>query len=223
MNRKQFLKTCLKTGLGCCGAVLGLGHIFANTKEGVTLQEPVRDDGAWILDLEKRMIKGAATPAWRRIEKAELWIRDLMEHMDAILNQETKIKLMQACGRSCYIRAFGIADERKPSPQDQQKYLGLLKQAGYKVEQKGNLHTIIINWGEKHQNPQGLIMQDGYCMCPIVETGPPDLSPTYCFCSTGYIRENLERRLGGPLQVELLDSLKLGGKDCVFKVTVENL
>ena len=222
MNRKQFLKTCLKSGVCGCGAALSFGRGFPSKPGKSILQNSTQGQESWIPELEKRMIKGAATPAWRKAEKAEQWIKALMDHMDTILSQETKIKLMQACGRSCYIQAFGIADERKPSPEGRKNYLDLLKKAGYEVRQEGSIHTIIINWGRKHQNPQGLIMQDGYCMCPLVESGPPDLSPTYCFCSTGYIKENLERRLGAPLKVELLESLKTGGKDCVFKVTAEN-
>ena len=223
MNRKQFLKNCFQASLCCCGAALSFGRIFPNKPGKPILQNPTQDEAGWIPELEKRMIKGAATPAWRKVEKTEQWIKNLMDHMDALLNQETKIKLMQACGRSCYIQAFGVADERKPSLEDREKYLDILKKAGYEVRSEGSVSTIILNWGRKHQNPQGLIIQDGYCMCPIVESGPPGLSPTYCFCSTGYIKENLERRLGTPLEVELLESLKTGGKDCIFKITVENI
>lgn len=64
------------------------------------------------------------------------------------------------------------------------------------------------------------MLQDGYCMCPIVESGPPGLSPTFCYCSTGYVKEAFERHIGKPVKVELLDSLKMEGKDCIFKLAI---
>jgi len=62
-----------------------------------------------------------------------------------------------------------------------------------------------------------------YCMCPLVESGPPGLSPTFCLCSTGYVREIFERQLARPVTVELVESLKTGGRDCVFRVTVREI
>lgn len=168
------------------------------------------------------MIKGSETPAWRKMEKAGLWIKDLMEHIDAVLDQETKIKLMQACGRSCFIHTFGVADENEPAPEERERYLQLLESRGFKLRREGDVITFSFNWGRNHQNPTGLVMSDGYCMCPQVESGPPGLSPSYCYCSTGYVKESFERTLGKPVKVELLDSLKMGGKDCVFKVEVQS-
>ena len=214
MNRKQFIIKSLQAGLCYCGVAMGFGQ---------SLQNPPSGDERWIHDLEKQMIKGAETPAWRKAEKAGLWIKDLMEHMDAALDQETRIKLMQACGRSCYVRAFGVADERKPTPEEREKYLQILESRGFKIQREGSLATFTFNWGRDHQNPTGLIMRDGYCMCPQVESGPKGLSPSYCYCSTGYVKESFERTFGTPVKVELLDSLKMGGKDCIFKIEVLNI
>jgi hypothetical protein len=222
MNRKQFIKKSLQAGLCTCGAALGLGWSSQNKFKKTTPQNSSPATEGLMLDLERRMIKGSKTPAWRRLEKAELWIKDLMEHMDALLDQETKIKLMQACGRSCFIRAFGVADENEPTSQEQKRYLELLGSRGFEIRREGNVIAFTFNWGRDHQNPTGLIMSDGYCMCPQVETGPPDLSPSYCYCSTGYVKESFERTLGKPVKVELIDSLKMGGKDCIFKVEVED-
>jgi len=212
----------LQSGLCCGGMVMGFGkNLISNPgKLPLKVQSPAAQD--WITGLEKRMIKGSETPAWAKVEKAENWIKNLMDNMDTILDQETKIRMMQACGRSCYIRAFGVAPEDKPTPEEAKKVISTLKSAGYEVRQEGNLTTIIYNWRRDHQNPWGLILGDGYCMCPLVETGPAGLSPSYCYCSTGYVKESFERSIGKPVIVELLDSLKMGGKDCVFKIMILN-
>ena len=173
----------------------------------------------WIHDLENRMIKGSETADWRKAEKAQWWIKDLMDNMNALLDEGKKMQLMQACGRSCYTRAFGVADENKPTPAQVEANLRLLENRGFNIERHGGVVTFIHSWGRDHQNPQGLILHDGYCMCPLVEDGPPDLSPTFCYCSTGYVKESFERILG-PVDIELIDSLKMGGKDCIFKMTL---
>jgi hypothetical protein len=136
-----------------------------------------------------------------------------------MLDQETRKRLLQATGRACYLRAFGVASEMKPSPQRVAQVFAALKSGG-KMKQEGDKTIITYSWGRKHQNPTGLIIQDGYCMCPVVESGPPGLSPTYCQCSTGYVKESFERTLGMSVDVKLIESLKMGGQDCIFSIEV---
>jgi hypothetical protein len=218
MNRKQFFRKIFQTGICGCGAALGFGRVLGSIQNISGPNDNQSTDQDWIKGLEKRMISGSETPPWAKIEKAEHWFKSLMEHMDTLIDKEAKIKLMQACGRSCFIRAFGVAPEEKPSAEESQKYLQTLKSRGYEVRQEKEMTTVVFNWGRDHQNPWGLIIRDGYCMCPLVESGPPGLSPTFCYCSTGYVKESFQRYLNQPITVELLDSLKMGGKDCVFKI-----
>jgi len=213
LNRKEFMKKCMQAGLCGCAAAIGMNHGLLRAQN----QSPPAH--GWIADLESRMIEGSATPAWRKVEKSSNWIKDLMDNMDAVLDQETREKLLQANGRSCYLRAFGVASETKPSPQTLDRMVTSLKSAG-KVSYEGDTTIITYSWGRRHQNPSGLIIQDGYCMCPVVESGPPDLSPTYCQCSTGYVKESFERSLGRPVNVKLLESLKMGNQDCIFRIEV---
>jgi hypothetical protein len=211
MNRKEFLKKSMEAGL-CCAAVIGLGRGLSRAQDRSSLE---RD---WIDELEARMITGSETPDWRKVEKSGEWIKDLMDNMNAMLDDETKIRLLQANGRSCYQRAFGAASEEKPPAEAGARIIASLQMSGNEVKREKDKTVIIYRWGRKHQNPTGLVMQDGYCMCPIVESGPPDLSPTYCICSTGYVKESFERMFGRTVNVELLESLKTGGNDCVFRI-----
>ena len=219
MDRKQFLKSSLCAGACWCGAAMGLTRTLSEIK-GTDSPAPTPPHG-WIPDLEKRMIRGSETPSWRKVEKSMQWIKNLVDHMDAMLDKATVSKLLQACGRSCYIGAFGVAPDEKPSDAEVQQVLEALRRSGSEVRQE-NGHTVIYSaWGRNHQNPTGLILQDGYCMCPVVENGPPGLSPSYCQCSTGYVKEGMERSLGRPVKVDLLESLKMGGRDCRFRIEVE--
>jgi hypothetical protein len=65
----------------------------------------------------------------------------------------------------------------------------------------------------------GLKVADGYCLCPLTEKGPVGLSGLWCECSIGYVRYMFEFFTDQKFNVELLESLKLGGKGCRFKIT----
>lgn len=223
MNRKDFLKRMLEGGIGacCCGAMLS--RFSGEAWAGTPASQGAPDGQSWIPEMEKRMIRGAETPAWRRLDLAVDWIKHMMTNMDSILDPETKMALMQACGRSCYLRAFGVASDVKASPEAADQYIQALEGAGYKVERNAAGVLVHFSWGRNHQNPQGLIIQDGYCMCPIVEPILKGLSATYCNCSAGYVREFFERRVGRPVKVEVVETLQTGADDCRFNVEIPNL
>lgn len=212
MNRKQFIKQSLWAGFGCSGAALGFNRTPVNLEgQSATLSE----------DLTRRIRDGAKSPDWRKMEEAAMKFKAMMDHMDEMLDEETKIKILNACGRSCFINAFGVADERKPTPEQGEAYLKNLEQSGIEVRREKDAITVFYRWGAK-QNPYGLSMQEGYCMCPIVESGAPGISKSYCNCSAGYVKEILERGTGkAVLKAEVLESILWGGKDCRFKVVMK--
>ena len=212
MNRKEFMKQSLLAGLSCCGAALGFDQIQENVE---------RRAGALTKDLTRRIRNGAKSPDWRKMEEATMKFKAMMDHMDEMLDEETKTKLLNACGRSCYINAFGVADERKPTPEQGEAFLKNLEKSGFEVRREKETITVFYRWGSK-QNPTGLSMQEGYCMCPIVESGAPGMSKSYCSCSAGYVKEALERSTGkASIKAEVLESILWGGKDCRFKITLK--
>ena len=212
MNRKQFFKHSLLAGLGCCGAALGFAKTTGN---------PEKPAASLAGDLTRRIREGAKSPDWRKMEEAVVKFRAMMDHMDVLIDEETKIKLLNACGRSCFINAFGVASQRKPSPEQAEAYLKALAQGGIEVRREKETVTIFYCWGTK-QNPYGLSMKEGFCMCPIVESGAPGMPKSYCNCSAGYVKEALERATGkSVIKVDVLESILQGGKDCRFKVVMK--
>ena len=126
---------------------------------------------------------------------------------------------MQACGRACHINAFGVASEEPPPPDALDNFLSAYQNRGEtEIRRDGN--TVYYQYGSSEQNPYGLRLLDGYCMCPVVESGPVELSPTYCQCSAGYVKEMFERLTGSPCRVEVLESLRSGGSACRFKIDI---
>ncbi|MFH2034973.1 MAG: DUF6144 family protein [Candidatus Zixiibacteriota bacterium] len=220
MNRKEFLNKLMKSGasLGCCGVLFSLQKLIGQETAGL---ESDSITSSWIANHEKKMIKGSESPDWLKYEKSGQWIKWLVDELDKQLDEPNRKSLLNACGRACHNHAFGVASNKKATPEQANNILKFLEDGGYQISKDNGITTIIYNWGRDHQNPWGLIMNDGYCMCPIVETGPKDLSSTFCNCSAGYVGEMFERWLGKAVKVEVMESLKSGGNDCIFKIEVK--
>ena len=120
----------------------------------------------------------------------ERWIVNLMESLDAHLDEETKATVMESCGRDC----AGNVDKLVSTLE---KWIG-----------KGNAQR------------DGDVVHVVYprCLCHLVAKGPERLPDTYCLCSRGWLKEMFETVLGEPVEVELLDSVKRGAKQCRFTV-----
>ena len=219
IDRKRFLQRLAQAGAGTCLCAPVLGLALRSGQEQTPPQSGQAQD--WIGDLETRMVEGSRTPAWRRMEKAEQWILRLMNNLDAEFDEETRTRLMQGCGRACYIDAFGVASEEPPPPDALDSLLSVYQARGEtEIRREGN--TVYYQYGPSHQNPYGLRLGDGYCMCVVVESGPVDLSPTYCQCSAGYVKESFERVTGSPCRVEVLETLRSGGSACRFKIDIQS-
>jgi hypothetical protein len=78
-----------------------------------------------------------------------------------------------------------------------------------RIERDGN--TIL--WEEQHE---------GQCVCPLVTREVVPLAPALCGCAKHWLRMLFERRVRGPVHVELLDSAAKGGQNCVFRVTLDD-
>jgi hypothetical protein len=156
-----------------------------------------------------------ATPFEKRAEFAKTWAGRFMRVLDERLDEKTRRGLMEANGRACAIGAYGPPDPAKTVGVDD-FVAGLAKHVGREnARREGDV--VFFNY---KQNPDGLRLADGYCLCPLVEDGPAELSPTYCHCSVGYVAYLFERNLGRPVRVDLLESVRSGGKACRFAVHV---
>jgi len=201
MNRKDFFKTAGKIGVGAClcGAAGGLGTALA----GIQAQTQPGDK--------------TGDRAIKRLEFADSWVKRFFDVMDQTLDEGTRKKLMMLNGKTCFqdwIREtkqeiIPVAFEtwaRKAAEANQQE--------GFKVE--GN----VIHFQYNSSAETGGEAKEGVCLCSMAESKPAGMSPTYCYCSVGYVKEMFELRFNRKVDVELLDSVLKGGKRCRFKITV---
>lgn len=199
MNRKEFLVQL--TGYSALGAGLA-ASAFA----------PCCAAAQSLSNTQPKPAEG--TPLDKRFAWAQTWARRMMDNIDIELDEPTRKRLMQANGRTCY---RGIVNPPKFPPLDQ-FIVGANHWAGKDgpiIRREGD--TVYFDY---FANPAGLRNADGWCLCPLVEKGPEGLSGTFCECSVGYVREMFTQITGKPVQVELLESLKRGGKRCRFKISL---
>jgi hypothetical protein len=210
MNRKRFLELALPAGasLFCCARALAQAQ-----KGGAAAAGPAQD---WIADLKERTLKGAHTPAWRRADFAQEWTQRLMQEVDTVLGADAGKKLMRSCGRSCFLHSFGVRPEGKPQPGALDAFVEATGRKDPEIRREGD--TVHYQYGSTHGSPYGLSPADGICLCPLVETLEGPLSATYCECSAGYVKELFERLTDRPVAVEVVESVRRGGKVCRFRI-----
>lgn len=132
----------------------------------------------------------------------EDWITSLMQKLDSQLDEQTRVKLMESCGRDCARRgAIRLAESCKG---DVEK---LVK-------------TLAEYLGKENSYIEGSVIHLGYskCLCDLVAEGPERLSDTYCICSRGWVLEMFETAAQKPVKVELLQSIKRGHPSCKFLI-----
>ncbi len=126
-----------------------------------------------------------------------------MESMDDHLDAESRVKLMEACGRAC--AHAGPARVARDCQGNLEQWL-----------------TILATWhgGEEYVQRDGdaieVLCAD--CLYALVKDGPARLSDTYCVCSLGWMKETFETVVGRPVAVTLVESVKRGGRRCRFTI-----
>ena len=131
------------------------------------------------------------------------WLTNLMKNMDTHLEEETKIKILEECGRSC--AKNNIKEEALKYQGKLDDWLGKMKK-----------------WvGAKNIQKQEDRIQVVYskCYCQLVQDIPPILSASFCNCSRGWLMEIFETVLEKPVTVEMEDSIMKGGEQCRFSVS----
>ncbi len=198
MNRKEFLSKTAKLG-SCCGVIMFFQSLTA------PLDGPVQ--GA----------ESGTDECQRRRRFAVQWIQWMMASVDEVLDPEAAGRLMEANGYACHVNAYPPRKKENPAyPTPDEWVAGAQRYVG-KENCRREENRIYFNY---FRNPKGLRVEDGYCLCPLLEDEPKQISPSYCRCSVGYVREMMHQALGKEVHVELKESLRSGGKGCKFVITL---
>jgi hypothetical protein len=205
MDRKSFLRSLGKAG-ACAGAC---ACAAAGGLRAALAFEP-----------------GQAKPGDKTTERAvkwmdfaDMWIKRFFDVMDQTLDVASRTKLMMANGKTCY-RDWIRESKQEVKKIDFATWAEKAARTANPEELKIEGNVVHFQFQSSAETGQG--SPESVCLCPMVESKPSGMSPTYCLCSVGYVKEMQELRFGRKAEVELLDSVLKGGKRCKFKITMLN-
>lgn len=199
MNRKEFLSGIGKACACSCACALAASLDPAHAQES-TKQTEIRPRSQ------------------ERMEFAEKWTVRFFDVLDANLDEPTRKKIMMANGKACLLASQKEA-KRQPRTtpltlEDFAKRVKEKESSDYRVEEN------VLYFQYTAAAETGLPSPGNHCLCPMVESKPAGLSPTFCLCSLGYVKEMHEQMFMKPVEVELLSSVLRGDPSCKFKITV---
>ena len=145
-------------------------------------------------------------------ELMQKWLTALLAGLDERVDEETRSRLLEACGKACARRhkSIEIAKSIRQESKNIDEFLEELNQqknywCGKWVREGDVIYSVC------HE-----------CGCPLVLAGLVELSPTFCDCSRGWVRAVFEAALGKPVEVELTQAIGRGDKVCKFVILQEN-
>jgi len=169
-------------------------------------------------DVVCRKIMEGSKALTEKTDKTKLaeWVQSAMGRMDSLVDEKTRLQIMENCGYNCStvnkkvidrgkarrmkyktVDEFLEAEERRPS-------------SGTKlVRENKALHYFYTP--KTFSKPMR-------CYCSLLRALPKDktVSSTYCNCAKGFVKKYWESVLGKPVQVKLVRSAVAGAEECEF-------
>ena len=136
----------------------------------------------------------------------ERWIIRLIAGLDKHVDEETRARVLEQCGRQCISQSF-------------------IKKARGIHQRSKDMEEFLDKFGEvyEHLRREGDNVYIVYpkCYCSFVNKIPPgDLSATYCSCSRGWAKALFEGALGRPVEVVLEQSIVRGDGQCKLRIVL---
>ncbi len=136
------------------------------------------------------------------------WLSDLLAAMEDQLDEDTRVKLIEACGRGCYWRHDFKQKLSEQGRGSLERLLEAMSQ-NFEIWQEGNL--VHIRYGEKSAG----------CYCPVLRGRPTRPDDPHCNCTKATHQTIFEQALGRPVQVEIVETVRRGGQTCHFIVHLD--
>ena len=149
-------------------------------------------------------------------EEIAKWVKGAMDRFDALVDERTKIQIMENCGYKCAETNSGAIEEamaRRRKCKTEDEFLDAEQQKptkGTRFVREGNILYLVYR-------PQDIGVR---CYCSLVRGLPAEekISLTYCHCSKGFVKKLWETVLERPVEVELVQSIVSGGPECKFVI-----
>lgn len=154
-------------------------------------------------------------------EDRTLWLKDMLDRLDKVASDDQKYEIVSRCAhefspkrieyvKNIYEKTGDVDDVIKEMQKDYAWYENPVR--------KGN----IIYVTKIPVNPEGYEKaktldekKKNYCHCRFInENLDKGISPTFCYCGTGWYRQQWEGILGKPIKIKVLKSLLKGDQNC---------
>jgi predicted hydrocarbon binding protein len=146
------------------------------------------------------------------------WVKGAMERLDSLVKEETKVQIMENCGRNCADvnkKVIERAKARRKKFKSAEEFL----EAEQKKPMTGTKLAIECNMLYQFYTPR-VFTRPMRCYCGLLR-GLPDeetVSKTYCYCSKGFVKKFWESVLEKPVTVDLIQSAVSGADECEFAI-----
>jgi hypothetical protein len=170
-------------------------------------------------EISKQVMEGSEKITEKTDKKVTaLWVKGAMERLDSLVDEKTRVQIMETCGANCAAvnkrviergkakrekfetnDDFLVAEAKKPNP-------------GTRLEKEGKIlyqYYTPSTFSHPMRRYCGLLRQ-----LPK-ET---DISSTYCNCAKGFVKTYWETVLDQSVTVELLQSAVSGASECKFAI-----
>lgn len=194
MTRKDFLAASITSGLGCCALrVLAPTSLHAAEPAGPTSPPAPPAE---------------PSPLQREKNFTDNWLSDLLDTMDTELDETSRVRLMEGCGRACYRRhAFKPAIAAASGGTLE----GLVEAYHAMCEAWLEGSDLHVRFGEKVDR----------CYCPVLHDAPGRPNDLHCHCTKATQQAIIETALKRPVKMEIVESVRRGGKTCHFIAHLE--
>jgi predicted hydrocarbon binding protein len=173
------------------------------------------------ITISKRAMEGSEeiTEKTDKRKMAE-WVKAAMERLCALVDEKTRVQIMENCGYNCAEINRRVI-ERAKARRNKFKNIDEFLEA---EQRKPTLGTMLAREGKtlyqfyipkEYARPMR-------CYCPLLRGLPEDekVSPTYCHCSKAFLKKFWETILERPVRVELMESVVSGGSECKFSIHI---
>lgn len=198
MNRSQFVRnSCKWLGVSAAGLVLTkvAGHGAEATAAPATPAAPEVEEA-----LKQQLQQCEGTNKF-----VNNWLTDLFEAIDTTLDKPAQTKLLEACGRGCFNRHDFKRNIARDGTGDLDKLIAAYKR-NFEIWREGDF--VHIRYGETSPG----------CYCPAARNRPAKPNDIHCECTRMTHQTIFETALGRPFKVDVLQSIRRGGKTCHFRV-----
>lgn len=139
-------------------------------------------------------------------KRLERWISCLINGLDEHVDDKTKVRVLEQCGRQCQSQRF-VEKARK------------IYEKSENIDEF--LNEFMKVYKNLHREDDKIFIVYPKCYCSHVNKIPQEkLSSTFCNCSRGWAKELFEGALGRHVDLLMEESIVNGDKQCKFQIVL---